>query len=222
LYQSRISPASFSPIRGAYLSYSTWELANLTSALASGQRPDVVLTAIAEREAAKKKAASELARLEKLERAARDFDAGAAEKKLRAELKTWREMLERDPTRGRVALREMLQAPIQAEYSATLDHWSFAGVASLDGITKHVLGVNVAAGTAATIDRLGLTQDDLDRLIREELARERARREGKATGPDLVGRLLAGGSAENAGTTSASSVHRPSCPRGDSNTRHAV
>jgi hypothetical protein len=54
-------------------------------------------------------------------RAARDFDAGAQEKKLRDDLQTWRDLLERDLEHGRVALRQMLHEPIRAKYFPETD-----------------------------------------------------------------------------------------------------
>jgi hypothetical protein len=76
------------------------EIANFTAALAGGNaRPDAIVNAIAEREGERKKVAKEIAALDAQERAARDFDHGAQEKKLREELKTWRDLLERDPER---------------------------------------------------------------------------------------------------------------------------
>ena len=183
------------------------ELANLTAAIASGSRPEVVLAAIAERERARKTALAEVARLEKLERAARDFDAGHAEKKLRAELKTWRDLLERDPSRGRVVLRQLLQGPIEAEYSVKAGAWLFSGLASLDGVVHQIMDVPVSRATSEEIARLGLDPEQLGELYRNEIARLKALR-------------LAGDRSAEESSTSA--LQSPSCPRGDSNTRHAV
>jgi hypothetical protein len=63
-------------------------------------------------------------------------------------------------------------------------------------------------GVAMTEDEPAAYNAEADRLNAE-----------LAAGRDPFGPL---GSAENAGETATSSVQRPWCPRGDSNTRHAV
>jgi hypothetical protein len=208
--QSDLLAAQRTPLAASFAQIER-ETGNYVAALGlGGARPESVLNALAEREAAKKKLGAELQDLDRRERAVRDFDAGAAEKKLREELTTWRAVLEHDPTRGRVVLRQLLQGPIEAEYSEESGQWYFAGVASVEGATRTIVGVPVSAATADFIAREGLTLERLGELIHAELRRVREQREAGAA---------------HSGSPAAkptSRVQRLSCPRGDSNTRHAV
>ena len=179
----------------------------------------MVLNAIAEREAARKKIAAELVSLDRQAQVARDFDQGAEERRLREELKTWRDVLEHSPQRGRTALREMLHGPIQAKWFPETDAWSFYGVATFGGVLHRIYSV-------------GLTQEELDEYNRMSTLLNAA----AALGPVAFRRVFADslsvaemeevlGSASHAGSADApstSGVQRPVCPRGDSNTRHAV
>jgi Recombinase zinc beta ribbon domain len=180
------------------------EISNFTMALgAGGPRPDAVLAAIAEREAARKKVVKDLAALDAQEKAARDFDQGAAEKRLREELKTWRAMLERDPEHARVALRQLLHGPIQAHYRAETGTWTLAGLATLGGVVNVVLGVPVTSP-----DELATYNDFIVNTLHKLLA----------ASPEALAALHARGAEISA----TSDVQSPSRPRGDSNTRHAV
>ncbi len=181
------------------------ELANLTAAIASGQRPEIVMAAIKDREAAKKKTLAEMTRLDKLERAAREYDAGAAEQKLRAELKTWTDVLTSRPDEGRAVLRQILHGPIQAQWVAKSDTRNLYGIATFGGIVHRIFGVQM---TDADRDEYNAYSDYLN----TELA---AGRDPFAeSGPAPIS------GSSDATTTSAD--QRPMCPRGDSNTRHAV
>jgi hypothetical protein len=186
------------------------ELGNVTAAIATGQRPEVVLAAIAEREAARKKIAAEIANLERQERLVRDFDTGAEELRLRDELKTWRDLLEREPQHGRTVLRQMLRGPIRARWDGD-DRWMLYGVASFGGAIRRLFPIQESEAEAARANEY------VD-FIEAELG----------AGRDPFGAVaIAGGSGPashdgSAGSTPTSAVQRPTCPRGDSNTRHAV
>jgi site-specific DNA recombinase len=185
------------------------ELANLTAAIATGSRPEVVLAAIAEREQARKKAAAELANLEKQERVARNFDQGAEEKRLRDELKTWRELLEKRPEAGRAVLRQILHGPIQARWNAETDTWSIYGVATFGGVLHRIFGVTMSE---SELDEYNRMSD----LLNAEIA----------AGRDPFARAeIAGGSAPHAGSAGSSAtsgVPRPSCPRQGSHGKHGI
>jgi hypothetical protein len=175
------------------------------------------MAAIAEREQARKKVAKDIAALEAQERVARDFDAGAQEKKLREELKTWRDLLEHDPEHGRAALRQMLHGPIQAHWNGPeVDTWNLYGVATFGGVLHRIFGVS-------------LTQEELDEynrmsdFLNAEIAAGRDPFDGVP--PTAEERKRYDGSAPISGSSDLSATsadQRPSCPRGDSNTRHAV
>ena len=167
-------------------------------------------------ESARKKAAKEVATLEAQERVARDLGQGAQERRLREELQTWRDVLEKDPEHGRAALRQMLHGPIQAKYFPETDSWNFYGMATFGGVLHRILGVSL---TQAELDDYNAYSDYLN----AELAAGRDPfDEVPPTGEELkrYGRAMRGGSASHAGSTGStptSDVQMPSCPRGDSN-----
>jgi hypothetical protein len=187
------------------------ELNNLTAAIATtGQRPDVVLAAIAEREASRKKIAAELASLERQEQVARDFDAGAEERRLREELKTWRDLLEREPEHGRAALRQMRRGAIRARWEGA-DQWTLFGVASFGGVIRRLYDVLVPAEESEWLDRYA---DHLNAEL--EAGREPFEALAIAGGP-AEGPASHDGSLAFAGT---SAVQRPTCPRGEAMRGH--
>ena len=200
------------------------ELANLTAAIAAGQRPEVVLAAIADREQSRKKVAADVANLERQEKVARDFDQGAEDQRLRAELKTWRAVLERDPERGRGELRQILHGPIQARWNREDDTWSFFGLATLGGVLHRVFGV---AMSQAELDEYNAYSD----FLNAEIAAGRDPFDGEPATAKEWERFQAARRAHGLGTAPISGSsdipatpadQRPMCPRGDSNTRHAV
>jgi ribosomal 50S subunit-associated protein YjgA (DUF615 family) len=182
------------------------ELTNLTASLASGGAGlDTVLNAIRERESARKSAAARVEELDSLEREARAFDASAKADELRAVLNDWTAMLEKYPETGRQVLRQIIRGPLRVTHEAD-GGWTIAGVGTFGGIVRRVYGLQVPE---SEIEELNAYAEFLNAEA-EAMARPLF---------DGAGLPVDGGTPEKSGIPA---VQQETCPRGDSNTRHAV
>jgi hypothetical protein len=149
---------------------------------------------------------------------AQDFDRRAEEKRLRAELKTWLDVLEKGPEHGRAVRREVLHGPIYALWHSETDTWSLWGLATTGGVVTRILGVSMSEEERAEYNRFS---DLLNAASALGPAGFRKVFEGAMSEEDVEA-MLSYGSAPTAGRSTTSGDQGPSCPRGDSNTRHAV
>ena len=109
-------------------------------------------------------------------------------------------------------LRQMLHGPIQAQWVEESDSWNLYGVATFGGVVHRIIGVTMSQ---QELDEYNAYSDYLNREIA-------AGRDPFAEAPVIAGgsgSALHDGTADSAPT---SIVQGPMCPRGDSNTRHAV
>jgi hypothetical protein len=101
----------------------------------------------------------------------------------------------------------------------------FSGVASLAGVMQRVFETTIPEALANELDALGIrTPDQLGTALEDALKKLKAERLARG-GPfteDLHARLLKKSRSGPGSVKTSSTLPSPMCPRGDSNTRHAV